>query len=132
MKRRLEELSANASALGQAGLELAKAEAKALSGELKLSSRTFLRIVLLFAGCLFALFWALAVLIFVGIEVGALWMPRWGSALVVLGLLLLLALVIGSIAWRRLRRLDSPAKTVRRRLADYLDWWHRRIVGRDG
>ena len=131
MKRRLDELSENASALGQAGLDLAKAEASALSRELKLSSRTFLRLLLLFASCLAILFWALAVLIFVGIEVGALWMPRWGSALVILGVLLLAAVVVGVISWRRLRRLETPMMTARRRLEDHLEWWHRRVVGRE-
>ena len=128
--RRLEELAENASSLGQAGLDLARAEAAALSGELKLSSKAFLRIVLLIIGCLFGLFWAVAVLVFVGIEVGALWLPRWASALVVLGLLVLLVLMVGLVAWRRLRRLETPMVTARRRLADHMDWWQKRIVGR--
>ena len=131
MRRRLDELSENATALGHAGLDLAKAEVSALSGELKLSGRTFLRVLLLFAGCLFVLFWAVAVLVFVGIEVGALWLPRWGSALVVLGLLLLLTALVGVVAWRGLRHLETPIMTIRRRLEDHLEWWQRRVVGRD-
>ena len=131
MIRKLEELTGNASSLGQAGLDLARAEATALAGELKLSGKAFVRILLLFAGCLFLLFWAIAVLVVVGIEVGALWLPRWGAALVVLGVLLLAVFVVGWLAWRRLNSLEMPAATVRRRLQDHLDWWQRRIVDRD-
>jgi hypothetical protein len=130
MRRRLDELSENATALGQAGINLARAEVTALSGELRLSGRKLLRIVLLVAAGLFILFWAVAVLVFVGIEVGTLWIPRWGSALVVLAILLLLTGLVAAGVRRRLRHLETPAATFRRRLEDHLEWW-RRVVDRD-
>jgi hypothetical protein len=131
MRRRLEELSENATALGQAGLELARAEAAALSGELKISGRALLKIVLLFVSCLFFFFWAVAVLVYVGIEVGAIWLPRWGSGLAVFGTLLLIVLIIGAVARQRLSRLETPIVTARRRLADHLGWWRERVLGRE-
>lgn len=131
MRRRLDELSENATALGQAGLELARAEAAALSGELKISGKALFKIVLLFVSCLFFLFWAVAVLVFAGIEVGAIWLPRWGSALAVFGILLLIVLIVGAVAWRRLSRLETPIVTARRRLADHLGWWRERVLSRE-
>ena len=131
MSRNLGKLSENAQELGQAALELARAEAAAFSGELRISSRAFLRILLLFAVCLFILFWALAVLVFVGVEVGALWLPRWAAGLAVLGLLMVAVLAVGGLAWYRLRRLETPMTMARRRFDDHLEWWQRRIVRRD-
>lgn len=131
MSRRLDELTGNASAVGRAGLTLARAEFAALSEDLKLSGRSLGRIAALVLVCLFLLFWALAVLIYASIEIGSLWLPRWASALVVLGILLLLIAGIGSVAWRRFSRLDSPAATVRKRIDEHREWWNRRVADRE-
>lgn len=134
MMKKLDQLSENASALGGAGLDLARAEARALTGELKLSGRALARVLLLVGACLCVLFWAIAVLVFVGIEVAALWLPRWGAGLSVFAAMLLIVGVLALIAKHRWGRIDTPAATLRRRLDDYLDWWERRIVrrGSDG
>ena len=62
------------------------------------------------------------------IEVGTLWLPRWLAALAVLALLALLAAVLVAVARARLRRLESPAATVRRRAGEYQEWWESRIA----
>ena len=118
------------SAIGQAGVELLKAEASVLAGEMRLTTRAVVRILVLTALAAFVLFWALAVIVFLGIEVGSLWLPRWGASLVVLALLLVLALVAALAARRTLRRVESPAALVRRRLDDHRDWWHNRLARR--
>ena len=127
MRRALAELPEAASRIGQAGLDLARAETQALTGDLKGSGRTLLRIILLFAGSLFLLFWSLALAAYAAVEVAGHWLPRWAAALVVFSLLLLFAAVMGWLAWRKLHRLETPAATVRRRVADHVGWWQRRL-----
>jgi uncharacterized membrane protein YqjE len=127
MKRRLEGISDAAASVGQAGLDLLRAEAVALSDELQTSGKTFLRAVLWLLLSLFILFWALALLAYSGVEILALWLPRWGAALIVLGVLLLIGGLVGWLGWRRIKNLETPAQTVRRRLADHQKWWHRKL-----
>lgn len=131
MRNTLDRVSEDVSLLGAAALDLAKAEAAALSGELKLSGHALTRILLLVAVSLFGLFWAIAVLVFVAVEVGALWLPRWAAGLVVLALLLLVIGCIGLVVRKRWSSLESPAETVRRRLDDHRDWWRRKITERE-
>jgi membrane protein implicated in regulation of membrane protease activity len=132
MRRKIDKVSENIEVLGSAGLDLAKAELFALSEEFRLTGKGLLRVALLVAICLFTLFWAIALLVFLGVEVGALWLPRWMAALIVLGLLLLVVAALVLVARKRWRRLESPGQTVRRRLDEHRDWWRRRIVEQDG
>ncbi|MDH3254970.1 MAG: phage holin family protein [Acidobacteriota bacterium] len=130
MKNRLGELSENASALGEAGLGLMKAEAAALSQELRLSGKALFRIGVLAAISLFVLFWALAALVYAGIEIGTIWLPRWASALTASAILLLIVVLVTGVVWIRVRRLETPVATLRRHMDDHRDWWRRRIAGR--
>lgn len=114
--------------LGSAFLELLRAELAALGQDMGRSGRTLLRAVLLLLVALFVLFWGLGMVAFVGVEVLALWLPRWGAALTVLGSLLLVALALAAVGWWRLRRLELPAATVRRRLEDHREWWQRTVA----
>lgn len=129
MKRLLADRVDRFGALGQAGLELLRAEATLLQSELGGGARRLGGIVLLFAVALFVLFWALGALALSLVEAAALWLPRWGAALAVVALLLLAAAILVAIARRRLARLESPAATVRRRAEEYQEWWERRIAG---
>ena len=130
MKNRLGELSENASALGEAGIGLVKAEAAALSQELKLSGKALFRMGVLLALSLFMLFWALAALLYAGIEIGTIWLPRWASAFTASAILLLFVVIVAAVVRIRVRRLETPLATVRRRLDDHRDWWRRRIATR--
>lgn len=116
-------------ALGQAALDLLRAEGTALRSELEGNARRLLGILFLFLGAVFALFWALGALIFSLVEVGALWLPRWAAALVLVAVLALVAWALVAIARRRASRLESPAATVRRRAEDYQEWWEQRLAG---
>ncbi|MCP4201345.1 MAG: hypothetical protein GY769_05350 [bacterium] len=114
--------------LGQAGLDLARAEYDVVSSEIRTSGRTLVRALLLLLIGMFALFWAVGVVALVLVEVGSLWLPRWGAALGVLGLFLLVGLIFAVVARRRLGRIERPTETVRRRLSEHRDWWDRRIA----
>ena len=115
-------------ALGQAAVDLLRAEGEALGSELKGSGRQLLGALLLLVGALFVAFWALGTLVYAAVEAGALWLPRWLAALAVLAVLVLVAAVLLVVARRRLRRLETPAATVRRRADEYRDWWESRIA----
>ena len=51
------------------------------------------------------------------------WLPIWGAALAVTGLLALVATVLALAGRARLRRLENPLATARRRMDDHLAWW---------
>ncbi len=114
--------------LGQAGVELLRAELGALNSELQGSSRVLVRALLLLAVALFVLFWAIGALAYVLVEVAALWLPRWGAAVSVLGVFLLASWVLVIVARRRLRSVETPLGTVRRRLDEHRNWWERRVA----
>lgn len=129
MKRLLTDRVDKFGALGQAAVDLLRAEGAALQGELEGNIRRLLGALLLLAFALFAAFWALGALIFSLIEVVAEWLPRWGAALALVALLALLAWALVLVARRRLARLEGPAATVRRRAEEYQEWWERRVTG---
>jgi putative superfamily III holin-X len=109
--------------VNRAYLAVVRAEVDALSRDLAVSGRRLTGgVVLLLAAAAIALF-LLGALVFTLIAIVAIWLPLWGAGLVVCGILLLATLVIGGIGWKRLRRLESPATTVRRRFDDHLAWW---------
>lgn len=128
MSRRRNRWSDLLAPLGHAGLDLIRAEYGVVSSEVKSSGRILIRSLLLLAFALFALFWAVGALAQVLLEVGTLWLPRWGAALAVLGLLALLGTVFAFLARRRLRSIEPPARTVKRRLEEHRDWWDQRIA----
>ncbi len=115
-------------AVGKALLELVAAEVEALVGDLKSSGRTLGRAVLLFLVAAFLGFWILGLLLFSAVELLALWLPRWGAALSVAGAGLLAAAIVGGVGWLRVRRLESPADTVRRRVTDHVGWLQENVL----
>ena len=118
--------------VGQALLELLGAEISALCEELELSGRRLLGAVILLSLALFALFWGVGALSLTVFELLALRYARWQASLFVLGGLLTVAAVLAAIGWWRLRTIEAPAATVRRRLDDHLSWWQGRILAADG
>lgn len=114
--------------LGQALLEVLRAELTALSEDLRLSARRLRAALLLFLAALLVLFWGLGVLVYAAVEVLALWLPRWGAALSLAGLLLLVAGLCAGLGRGRLRGVENPARTVRRRLDEHVGWWQRRVL----
>ena len=118
-------------ALGGAITDLLAAELEALTGDLSRSGRGAGLALGLLAAATFVAFWALGVFVFVIGAVLALWMPVWGAALT---LALVLTAAMSLLAWlglRKLRSLELPAGTVRRRWDDHRRWWNDTVNRRD-
>lgn len=58
-------------------------------------------------GVLFLLFWMIPVILTFAVAGFASWMPVWAAALVVLGILLVVAIVFGLLAYRSFKKLSS-------------------------
>ena len=114
--------------LGRAGLDLVASEIDALLADLGASGRGLLKALLFFAVATAVAFWAVGVLIYVLVQVAALWLPLWAAAGVVFLLLLFLAWLLYRIGRRVLARLETPVATVRRHVRDHVDWWQDEIL----
>ncbi len=106
-----------------------RAEIAALLADLSASGRRLRTalVLLALAGSLLVLL--IGTLVFAAIAALSLVMPLWGAALTVAGLLALALAIVGGVGISRLRSVESPAHTVRRRLDDHLDWWNHRLGG---
>ena len=118
--------------LGDSLIEVIGAEWTALTGDLRSSGRRFSLAVGLLALAAFLLFWAVGAAGFVLFEILILWVPGWAAALVVCGVFLVVGLTVGLVGRKRLRTLELPADTVRRRLDDHMEWWQSNLLGDEG
>lgn len=114
--------------LGEAFVEVLTAEAEAFKEDIASSGRNLGMAVALAGLVAVLVFWAVGTAAFVVFQILLLWLSAWVSALIVLGLLLVLALAIGALARRRLHRVETPVATARRRLADHQQWWQERLL----
>jgi hypothetical protein len=114
--------------LGQALFEVLRAEAEALGEDLRRSGGQLLRGLALCGGAAAVGFWTLGVLVLALIAVLAIWLPPWAAALIVAALFASTAGLLAALGWRQLRRLETPAASIRRRLDDHLDWWQSRLL----
>ncbi|MGB3564361.1 MAG: phage holin family protein [Thermoanaerobaculia bacterium] len=114
--------------LGQAGTDLLRSEIDALGSDLADSGASLARAVGLFVAAAFVIFWAVGALGYFSIELLALWLPRWGAALIVFVLLLVVVWILWLLAKSKLREVERPTETVRRRVTDHLDWWQDRVL----
>ncbi len=103
-------------------MELASAEVVALGDDLR-ASATQLRkgSVLLLVAAFFG-FWTIGALAYAAVEILAFWLPRWGAVLACLGGLALLTLIFALLGRSRLKRLESPMKTVSKRIESHRVW----------
>lgn len=118
--------------LGEALLDLLRAEVAALASDLGASGRALARALVLAAVAGAVAFWALGLLIYLAVELLALVLPRWGAAAIVLGLFVLAAAALLASARTRLRAIEPPDATLRRRLADSRRWWRERVAADAG
>jgi len=114
--------------LGQAGTNLLRSEIDALGSDLAASGASLTRAVGLFLAAACVIFWAIGALGFFSIELLALWLPRWGAALIVFVLLLVVVWILWVLAKKKLRQAERPTETIRRRVTDHLDWWQDRVL----
>ncbi len=119
-------------AVGHAAGDLLRAELEALADDLRRTGRRLGGALLLLAGALFTLFWVLGLALYVAIEVVHRWLPRWAAAAVVLGVALLVLAALAALGWQRLRRLEAPTATVRRRWRSHRRWWHEQFPPPEG
>jgi hypothetical protein len=114
--------------LGQALFEVLRAEARALGEDFRRSGAELARALALLGGAAALGFWTLGALLLALIAVVAIWLPPWAAALIVTALFAGAAGVLALLAIRRLRRLESPAESIRQRVSDHLDWWNHRLL----
>ena len=122
-RRLLAGWSASLQALGGAFADLARAELAALGDDLSRSGKRLGGALLLLAAALFLLFWALGLLVYLGVEVAGLWLSRWAAVTVVLGVVVLVMAVLASVGWHRIKRLEAPSAMLQRRWTSHRDWW---------
>lgn len=115
--------------LGSALVEVLRAEASDLGSTLGRSGRELGKALGLLAAAAAVGFWLVAVTTLALVEIGAIWLPRWGATLVVVGLFAVVVAGLALFGWRKLSRLSPPQETVRRHLDDHLDWWRDRVLG---
>jgi CHASE3 domain sensor protein len=114
--------------LGEALLEVLRAEVATLQEDLSRSGRIAGGALALLGVALILLFWIVGLLIFVLVTVLAIWLPLWGASLVVLALFLGVAGVLSWLGVRRLKQIENPVQTFRRRVDDHLDWWQNTLL----
>lgn len=108
---------------GSSLLTLGQAELRAFQRDLSESGRRALGALGLFLGALVFAFWTVGVATAFLVVLLDRWLPVWGAALAVTGLLALVATVLTLAGRARLRRLENPLATARRRMDDHLAWW---------
>ncbi len=104
-----------------------RAEINTLLEDLSASGRRLRAALLLLAlaGSLLVLF--IGTLVFAAIAALSLVMPLWGAALTVAGILAVAITAIAMAGLAKLRGVESPAETVRRRVDDHIEWWNVRL-----
>jgi hypothetical protein len=109
--------------LGEALLEVLRAEVATLQEDLSRSGRIAGGALALLGAALILLFWIVGLLIFAMIAVLAIWLELWAASLIVLGLFILAWLGVN-----RLKKVENPVQTFRRRVDDHLDWWQNTLL----
>lgn len=116
--------------LGESLLAVLRAEVEALRGDYRRSAGLLGAALALLAAAAAFGFWAVGALALSAFELLARWLPRWGAAAALFGLLALIAVALGTLGLRRLRRIEPPLATASRHLDDHLRWWQDRVFER--
>lgn len=114
--------------LGESLLEVWRAELVTLQQDFERSGRHLGMALGLLGVAVVLLFWIVGLLLFVLIALLHVWLAWWSSSLIVL---LLFMISAGLLAWlgiRRLRQVENPVETVRRRVDNHLDWWEHGLL----
>jgi len=114
--------------LGLALFEVLRAEAQALGEDFRRSGRQLLVALGLLGAAAAIGFWTVGVVVLTLIAVLMIWLPAWAAALIVLALFAVTAGLLATFGVLRLRRLESPAESIRQRVANHLDWWQHRLL----
>jgi hypothetical protein len=104
-----------------------RAEIAALLDDLSASGRRLRSALLLLALAGSLLVLLIGTLVFAAIAALSLVMPLWGAALTVAGILALAIAAVAMAGLAKLRSVENPADTVRRRVDDHIEWWNTRL-----
>jgi hypothetical protein len=114
--------------LGQSVLGVLRAEAAAVEADLRRTGQQAAGAAALLGAAAVVAFWTIGVLIAAVVALFTLWLPVWGAALLVFALF---AGVAGGLGWlgvRRLKEMENPVASIRRRISDHLDWWQNTLL----
>jgi putative superfamily III holin-X len=114
--------------LGEALLEVWRAELATLQDDFQRSGRHLAVMLGLLGAVLILMFWIVGLLLFFLIALLYVWLPLWGAALIVLGLFAVTAGVLAWLGWRRWRQVENPIGIVQRRMDNHLDWWQHGLL----
>lgn len=114
--------------LGESLIGVAEAEMMTLKQDLRHTGRRFSTALAAAVAAAILAFWAIGATGFVTFQVLVLWLPGWGAALIVLGILLIGTVILGMVARQRLRDLEAPMDTVRRRIDNHKEWWQSHLL----
>ncbi|HET9210455.1 MAG TPA: phage holin family protein [Thermoanaerobaculia bacterium] len=116
--------------LGEALLEVWRAELATLQDDLSRSGRHLGVALGLFGAAAVLLFWTVGLVLFALIALLHVWLPWWGAALTVLALFLIAMAILAGLGLKRLRKVENPVETLRRRVDSHLDWWQHGLLAR--
>ena len=114
--------------LGEALLEVLRAEVATLQEDLSRSGRIAGGALALLGVALILAFWIVGLLVFTLIAVLAIWLQLWAAALIVLGLFLVATAILAWMGVDRFKQVENPVQTFRRRVDDHLDWWQNTLM----
>ncbi|HKH47306.1 MAG TPA: phage holin family protein [Thermoanaerobaculia bacterium] len=114
--------------LGESLLDVLRAEVATLQEDLSRSGRIAGGALALLGVALILLFWIVGLLIFALIAVLAIWLQLWAASLIVLGLFLIATSILAWMGVNRLKQVENPVQTFRRRVDDHLDWWQSTLL----
>lgn len=114
--------------LGEALLDVLRAEVTTLQEDLTRSGKIAGGALALLGAALILTFWIVGLLVFVLVAVAAIWLQLWAAALVILALFAIVAGVLSWLGVRRLKQVENPTQTFRRRVDDHLDWWQNTLL----
>jgi len=114
--------------LGESLLDVLRAEVSTLQEDLSRSGRIAGGALALLGAALILLFWIVGLLIFALIAVLAIWLELWAASLIVLGLFLITTGILAWLGVNRLKQVENPMQTFRRRVDDHLDWWQNTLL----
>ncbi|HEX2224639.1 MAG TPA: phage holin family protein [Thermoanaerobaculia bacterium] len=114
--------------LGEALLEVFRAELEALQQDFSRSGRHLGIALALLGAAAVLLFWTVGLLLFTLVLVLDIWLPLWAAALILLGLFALVTGILGALGARRIRQVENPVDNVKRRMDDHIDWWQHSLL----
>jgi hypothetical protein len=116
--------------LGEALLEVWRAELGTLQEDLQRSGRHLGVALGIFGAAAVLLFWIVGLLLFVLVSLLHVWMPWWAASLIVLALFVIAAAILARFGLARMRKVENPLEVVRRRVDSHFDWWQHGLLAR--